>query len=466
MEIVNSWISNINELLWSYILIILLLGCAIWFTIKTHFVQFRMLREMIRLLGDSANKADAEEKHISSFQAFAVSLASRVGTGNLAGVATAIAVGGPGAVFWMWIIALLGSSSAFVESTLAQVYKRKGKDSFIGGPAYYMQYGLGLKWMGILFAILISITFGFAFNSVQSNTICAALQGSFNFDPTIVGIILAVLTLVIIFGGIQRIAQVSSVIVPVMALGYVALALGIVLFNITELPAVIKLIISSAFGWEQALGGTVGAALMQGIKRGLFSNEAGMGSAPNVAATASVTHPVKQGLIQTLGVFTDTLIICTCTAFIILFSGAPLDGSVNGVQLTQEALTLEVGKSGGIFVAIAIFLFAFSSIIGNYYYGEANIRFITPKKNVLYLYRLLVGGMVMFGALASLDLAWSLADITMGLMTICNLVAISLLSKQAFLLLRDYVHQKRSGIISPVFDKNKIPELKEKAECW
>ena len=466
MEIVNSWISNINELLWSYILIILLLGCAIWFTIKTHFVQFRMLREMIRLLGDSVNKADAEEKHISSFQAFAVSLASRVGTGNLAGVATAIAVGGPGAVFWMWIIALLGSSSAFVESTLAQVYKRKGKDSFIGGPAYYMQYGLGLKWMGILFAILISITFGFAFNSVQSNTICAALQGSFNFDPTIVGIILTVLTLVIIFGGIQRIAQVSSVIVPVMALGYVALALGIVLFNITELPAVIKLIISSAFGWEQALGGTVGAALMQGIKRGLFSNEAGMGSAPNVAATASVTHPVKQGLIQTLGVFTDTLIICTCTAFIILFSGAPLDGSVNGVQLTQEALTLEVGKSGSIFVAIAIFLFAFSSIIGNYYYGEANIRFITPKKNVLYLYRLLVGGMVMFGALASLDLAWSLADITMGLMTICNLVAISLLSKQAFLLLRDYVHQKRSGIISPVFDKNKIPELKEKAECW
>lgn len=466
MEIVNSWISNINELLWSYILIILLLGCAIWFTIKTHFVQFRMLREMIRLLGDSVNKADAEEKHISSFQAFAVSLASRVGTGNLAGVATAIAVGGPGAVFWMWIIALLGSSSAFVESTLAQVYKRKGKDSFIGGPAYYMQYGLGLKWMGILFAILISITFGFAFNSVQSNTICAALQGSFNFDPTIVGIILTVLTLVIIFGGIQRIAQVSSVIVPVMALGYVALALGIVLFNITELPAVIKLIISSAFGWEQALGGTVGAALMQGIKRGLFSNEAGMGSAPNVAATASVTHPVKQGLIQTLGVFTDTLIICTCTAFIILFSGAPLDGSVNGVQLTQEALTLEVGKSGSIFVAIAIFLFAFSSIIGNYYYGEANIRFITPKKNVLYLYRLLVGGMVMFGALASLDLAWSLADITMGLMTICNLVAISLLSKQAFLLLRDYVHQKRSGIISPVFDKNKIPELKEKAEYW
>ena len=466
MEILNNWISGINDLLWSYVLIIMLLGCAFRFTFKTRFVQFRMFREMIRVLGDSANKAHEGEKHISSFQAFAVSLASRVGTGNLAGVATAVAVGGPGAVFWMWIIALLGSASAFVESTLAQLYKRKGKESFIGGPAYYMRYGLGLNWMGILFAILISVTFGFAFNSVQSNTICAAMQGSFGFDPRIVGAVLTVLTLAIIFGGIQRIAKVSSVIVPVMALGYVALASGIVLFNITELPAVIKLIVSSAFRWEQAAGGTIGAALMQGIKRGLFSNEAGMGSAPNVAATASVTHPVKQGLIQTLGVFTDTLLICTCTAFIILFSGAPLDGSVNGVQLTQHALTLEVGKAGGIFVAVAIFLFAFSSIIGNYYYGEANIRFITQKKSVLYIYRLAVGGMVMFGALASLELAWSLADITMAFMTICNLFAISLLSKQAFLLLHDYIAQKRSGIKSPVFDKNKLPELKDKAECW
>ncbi|MBR2497045.1 MAG: alanine:cation symporter family protein [Parabacteroides sp.] len=466
MELINSWINGINEILWSYILIILLLGCAVWFSFKTHFVQFRMIREMIRVLGDSTNKAHKGEKQISSFQAFAVSLASRVGTGNLAGVATAIAVGGAGAVFWMWIIALLGSSSAFIESTLAQLYKQKGKDSFIGGPAYYMRHGLGLNWMGILFAVLISVTFGFAFNSVQSNTICAALQGSFNFNPTIVGIVLTILTLAIIFGGIQRIAKVSSIIVPIMALGYVLLALFIVLFNITELPAVIKLIINSAFGWEQALGGSVGAALMMGIKRGLFSNEAGMGSAPNVAATASVSHPVKQGLIQTLGVFTDTLLICTCTAFIILFSGVPLDGSINGVQLTQQALTIEVGKAGGVFVAIAIFLFAFSSIIGNYYYGEANIRFITSKKSVLHLYHILVGGMVMFGALASLDLAWSLADVTMGLMTICNLIAITLLSKEAFLLLQDYINQKKQGIKDPIFDKDKIPALKDKAKCW
>ena len=466
MEILNEGIGAINEVLWSYVLIIMLLGCAIWFTLRGKFVQFRMIREMVRLLGDSTQKAAGGEKHISSFQAFAVSLASRVGTGNLAGVATAVAVGGPGAVFWMWLIALLGSSSAFVESTLAQLYKVKGKDSFIGGPAYYMERGLGWRWMGVLFAILISITFGFAFNSVQSNTICAAWENSFGIDHQWMGLGITALTLLTIFGGIQRIARVSSIVVPIMALGYIALALGVVLFNITELPDVIRTIVSSAFGWEQALGGTVGAALMQGIKRGLFSNEAGMGSAPNVAATAHVTHPVKQGLIQALGVFSDTLVICTCTAFIILFSGVPLDGSLNGVQLTQAALSAEVGNAGGIFVALAILLFAFSSIIGNYYYGEANIRFITSRPSVLLVYRLLVGGMVLFGALASLDLAWSLADVTMGLMTICNLIAIALLSKQAFLLLQDYVQQKRSGTKSPLFTRDRIPELKDKAECW
>ncbi|MEG1544022.1 MAG: alanine/glycine:cation symporter family protein [Tannerellaceae bacterium] len=466
MEIFSSLISGVNDILWSYVLIVMLLGCAVWFTLRTHFVQFRMIGEMVRLLCDSAGKTAGKEKHISSFQAFAVSLASRVGTGNLAGVATAIAVGGPGAIFWMWVIALVGASSAFVESTLAQLYKTKGKDSFVGGPAYYMEKGLGLRWMGVFFAVLISVTFGFAFNTVQSNTICAAWEGAFGFDHTMVGVVLTVLTLLIVFGGIQRIARVSSVLVPVMALGYVFLALTIVLFNIRQLPGVIELIVSSAFGWEQALGGSVGAALMQGIKRGLFSNEAGMGSAPNAAATAYTSHPVKQGLIQALGVFTDTLIICTCTAFIILFSGVPLDGSVNGVQLTQQALTNEVGSMGGVFVAVAIFLFAFSSIIGNYYYGEANIRFITGKKSVLLVYRLLVGSMVMFGALASLELAWSLADIMMALMTICNLIAISLLSRQAFLLLNDYVSQKRRGIRSPVYDKNSIPELTEKAECW
>ena len=458
MEILYRWIDGINDVLWSYLLVALLLGCAVWFTLRTRGVQFRMLGEMVRVLGESAGSGPRGEKHVSSFQAFAVSLASRVGTGNLAGVATAIAVGGPGAVFWMWVLALLGASSAFVESTLAQLYKRKGRDSYIGGPAYYMERGLGKRWMGVLFAVLISVTFGFAFNSVQSNTICAAWEGAFGFAHHWVGAGLTLLTLLVIFGGIHRIARVSGVVVPVMALGYIVLALGVVLFNFRRLPEVVELIVANAFGWEQAMGGGAGAALMQGIRRGLFSNEAGMGSAPNVAATAHVSHPVKQGLIQTLGVFTDTLVIYTCTA--------PLDGSVNGVQLTQHALTLEVGKAGGIFVAVAIVLFAFSSIIGNYYYGEANIRFITRRPWVLTLYRVLVGVMVLFGALATLDLAWSLADITMAFMTLINLVAIVLLGRQAFLLLADYVGQRRRGIKNPVYTRDRIPSLEDKAECW
>ena len=435
----TQWITSINDVLWTYVLIIMLLGCATWFTIKTRFVQFRMLGEMIRLLGESPNKRNNEENHISSFQAFMVSLASRVGTGNLAGVATAITVGGPGAVFWMWIIALLGSSSAFIESTLAQLYKVRGKESYIGGPAYYMKKGLKKPWMGILFAILIIFTFAFSFNTVQSNTICAAFEQAFQIDHITMGTILTISTLLIIFGGIQRIAKVSSIIVPVMALGYILLAIVIVGMNITQIPAIFKLIINSAFGWEQAFGGGIGVALMQGIKRGLFSNEAGMGSAPNVAATADVSHPVKQGLIQTLGVFSDTLIICTCTAFIILFSGVPLGGEVNGVQLTQMALDNEIGSGGSTYVAIAIMFFAFSSVIGNYYYGEANLRYITHNKTIMTLFRLMTGAMVMFGALASLDLAWSLADICMGLMTICNLIAIVLLGKYAFRLLADYI---------------------------
>lgn len=459
-------INFINDLLWTYILLALLLCCALWFSLKTKFVQIRMFGEMVRLLGESAGKPEKGEKHISSFQAFAISIASRVGTGNLAGVATAIAVGGPGAVFWMWLMALLGAASSFVESTLAQLYKTHGKDSYVGGPAYYMRKGLKQPWMGTLFAVLITITFGFAFNSVQSNTICAAFEHAFGWEHTVVGIVITVSTILIIFGGVQRIARVSSILVPVMALGYVLLALFIVVLNITEIPAVIRLIVSHAFGWEQALGGGVGVALMQGIKRGLFSNEAGMGSAPNVAATAHVTHPVKQGLIQALGVFTDTLLICTCTAFIILFSGVSINGETNGVQLTQLALTHEIGQWGNVFVAVALFFFAFSSILGNYYYGEANIRYFSRSKWVLVVYRLLVGGMVMFGAVASLEVAWGLADITMGLMALFNLIAISLLGKYAFRLLDDYLAQKRRGIKNPVFCKKQFPEIEADLECW
>ena len=466
MDIFTEFINQANYILWTYILVAMLLGCALWFSFKTKFVQFRMIGEMVRLLGDSTAKIDGHEKHISSFQAFTISLASRVGTGNLAGVATAITIGGPGAVFWMWIIALLGASSAFVESTLAQLFKVKSKHSYIGGPAYYMEKGLKKRWMGIIFAILITITFGFAFNSVQSNTICAAFDSAFNIPPIYMGIGITLLTIIIIFGGVHWIANVSSILVPIMALGYILLALFIVISNITHLPEIFGLIIKSAFGLEQAVGGGIGAALMQGIKRGLFSNEAGMGSAPNAAATAHVTHPVKQGFIQALGVFTDTLLICTCTAFIILFSGKNLNSGLDGIQLTQAALNSQIGNIGSTYIAVAILFFAYSSILGNYYYGEANIRFITKRKAVIHIYRILVGGMVFFGSIASLKLVWNLADITMALMAICNLIAIIMLGKYAFRLLDDYLRQKKSGIKSPVFSKDKMKDIKEDISCW
>ena len=460
------WIASINNLLWTYILVIMLLGCAIWFTIRTRFVQFHMLKEMIRLLGESTFQNKGKAHQVSSFQAFAISLASRVGTGNLAGVATAISIGGPGAVFWMWIIALLGASSAFVESTLAQLYKVRGKDSFIGGPAYYMKKGLKQPWMGVVFAILIIFTFAFSFNTVQSNTICAAFEQAFQIEHTLMGVILTSLTLLVIFGGIQRIAKVSSIIVPLMALSYILLAFTIVLMNIPRLPEVIELIITNAFGWEQALGGGIGIALMQGIKRGLFSNEAGMGSAPNVAATANVSHPVKQGLIQTLGVFTDTLVICTCTAFIILISGMYIHGETNGIQLTQMALDNEIGSGGSTFVAIAILFFAFSSIIGNYFYGEANLRYLTENHKIIFVFRVLCSTMIMLGALSSLDLVWGIADICMGLMAIFNLIAITILGKYAFRLLEDYRSQKKNGTKDPVFTKDKMKDIEQDIECW
>ncbi|MBX7401703.1 alanine/glycine:cation symporter family protein [Clostridium chauvoei] len=464
MELLNKIILTFNDFLWTYILIAMLIVIGLYFTFKTKFVQFTNIKEMFRLLGDS-NSGGAKNS-VSSFQAFCISTASIVGTGNLAGIATALAIGGPGAIFWMWLIALIGSASSFVESTLAQIYKVKDGDSFRGGPAYYMEKGLKKKWMGVLFAILITITFGLVFNSVQANTITLALNESFGFNRTILGLILTILTVIIIFGGVNRVAKVSGVLVPIMAVAYIIVALFIVLRNFNEIPGILKLIFENAFGVGPLLGGGVGAALMQGIKRGLFSNEAGMGSAPNAAATASVSHPVKQGLIQTLGVFTDTIIICSCTAFIILLSGAPLDGSIKGIQLTQMALTSQLGSWGGIFISICILLFAFSSIVGNYYYGEANISFITDKKIYVQLYRLAVGLMVFFGSLVSMDIVWNLADVFMGLMAIINLIAILLLGKIAFKALKDYNKQKKAGIKDPVFKSSSIPELGDEVEEW
>lgn len=462
-----AFFTSLNDWLWGNILVAALVCCGLWFTWRTRFVQFRMIGEMIRLLGDSVAPSEKGKRHISSFEAFAVSVATRVGTGNMAGVATAITIGGPGAVFWMWVMALMGSATAFVESTLGQLFKLHHEDSFVGGPAYYIQRGLHCRWMSVLFAVLITITFGLSYNSIQSNTICGALQESFGWSPLWVGVVLSIVGLTIVFGGIKRIARVSSILVPVMAIGYFLLAVFIIIMNLHLIPHVLKVIVTSAFGLEQVAGGGLGATMMIGIKRGLFSNEAGEGSAPNVAATASVSHPVKQGLIQALGVFTDTLMVCSCTAFIILICGLHQSTDLNGIVLTQASVEAVIGSFGSVFIAIAILLFAFSSIIGNYYYGEANIRFLTNSKMTITVYRIFSAGVVvMFGALSTLELVWSVGDLFMALLTACNLVAIVALGRYVFRLLDDYRQQKRQGIKNPTFHRHQIPELEADLDCW
>ncbi|MDN4523872.1 alanine/glycine:cation symporter family protein [Fictibacillus fluitans] len=466
MNVFNRIFDFSNDYLWGFVLIIMLVGLGLYFTIRSGFVQFRMIKEMFRLLGEGA-KQSGDKKGVSSFQAFCISTASRVGTGNLAGVAIAITTGGPGAVFWMWLIALIGSASAFVESTLAQIYKVRddATGTFRGGPAYYMEKALNARWMGIIFSILISVTFGLAFNSVQANTISNAFQNAFHVDKLWTGLIITAVTAVIIFGGIKRIAKVAEFLVPVMAGLYILLALFVILTNLTAIPDVLGLIFNDAFtGFREILGGAAGAAMMQGIKRGLFSNEAGMGSAPNAAATADVTHPVKQGLIQSLGVFVDTLVICSSTAFIILLSGMFKSSENDGIALTQAALSHEIGSWANILVAVIVLLFAFSSIVGNYYYGESNIEFMNTNRMWLLVYRLAVVGMVIFGSLSDLTFVWNLADLFMGLMAIINLIAIALLGKIALAALRHYKEQKKQGK-DPVFTQNSISGLKN-VECW
>lgn len=465
-------LSGLSTILTDYILVGALLIAALWFTWRTGAVQFRMFGEMVRLLARSGKPESdtpgksAPTRRVSSFQAFSVSIASRVGVGNLAGVASAIAIGGPGAVFWMWVIALLGSASAFVESTLAQLFKTRGKDSFLGGPAYYILKGTGKRWWAVTFAVLISITFGLAFNSVQSNTVAGALATAFGVPPVVTAVVLTALTLAVICGGIRGIARFSEIVVPVMAVAYILLAVVVIAMNITHIPGVFALIFRSAFGLDEVAGGMAGAGIAIGIRRGLFSNEAGEGSAPNVAATASVSHPVKQGLIQALAVFTDTLVICSCTAFIILCSGAASDGH-DGITLTQHALDAEIGLPGvgRTFVSVAIFFFALTSIVANYYYGETNMLFIRRSMKPVYAYRVLVGALVFIGAVQPLETVWQFADISMSLMTLCNLAALAVLGKYAVICLRDYRVQRLRGY-DPVYHSSTIPSIAPQTECW
>lgn len=473
MEGTMEWITEltgaISSAMYTYVLVFLLIAAGIYFTIRTKGVQFRYIKDMFTVLTEQ--KYGESEKSSSSFQALMVSTASRVGTGNIAGIATAVAVGGPGAVLWMWIMALIGSASAFIESTLAQLFKVTGKDGeFRGGPAYYIQQALGKRWLGVLFSILLIICFAYGFNALQAYNMTSALEYyipdlTTSQAPLAIAIILTVCSAFVIFGGAHRISFMTSIIVPVMAVAYIALAFVITFTHVGDLPMVFAVILESAFDFQSIFGGFAGSVIVIGIKRGLYSNEAGMGSAPNAAASASVSHPVKQGLAQTLSVFIDTLIICTCTAMMVLIFYVNGDvGELNGMPLVQQAMQYSLGEFGIHFITFAIVAFAFSSLIGNYFYAESNIKFIKDNKTVLLLFRLTCLVAIFVGTQASFDLAWNFADIAMGCMAFVNIVAIVLLGKWALKAFDDYKVQKKAGK-NPVFLAESIPDLPP-TECW
>ena len=447
MDSMNAAVNAVNDVLWSYVLIVVLIACGLYFTFATRFVQVRMLPEMLRLLTEGIGK-QTEGHAISSFQAFCVSTASRVGVGNIAGVAIAIVTGGPGAVFWMWLIAFIGCATGFVESTLAQIYKLpRGNGKFHGGPAYYIKNALHQPGVAKLFALLISVTFGLVYVSVQANTIALSAQ-TIGIDPAITAAFLCIFTALVICGGMHRIAKVTEFLVPIMAGLYLLVALVIILLHLSEVPAMFALIFHDAFSPQAAVGGGLGTAMITGIKRGLFSNEAGEGSVPNAAATAAVTHPVKQGLVQSFGVYVDTWIVCSATAFIILLTGQyTIGGECTGIALAQASLASVFGSLAPAAVSLMILLFAFSSIVGNYYYGEINIAFFDGNtRRYLAVFRVCVVLMVLFGSLATLQLVWNLADLFMGLLCLTNLYAVARLAKYAKIALSDYVTERKQGL--------------------
>ena len=465
----EGFIDTVNSVIWSNWLVYLCLGAGAYFTLATLFLQIRCFPDMIRQL----KSGESSDQGISSFQSLMISLAGRVGVGNIAGVATAIAFGGPGAVFWMWLVALLGSATSFIECCLAQIYKETDRDTdeYRGGPAYYMSRGLGWTPLATIFSVAIAITFGWFYNAFQTNAISDSLATSFGQDSTAfkagVGIAIVIVSGLIIVGGVQRIASMTQFIVPFMALAYLVVGLIVVALNFDKVPDMIVAIVGSAFGFREAAGATLGLAMLKGIQRGLFSNEAGEGSAPNAAATATVSHPVKQGLVQTLGVYFDTLVVCSITAFIILL-GTDFEtfgsDSIEGVTLTQNALSGTVGDWGIHFVTFILFFLAFSSILGNYYLAESNVEYLSDKKWVLWAFRIIVLAFVFYGAVAPLGTIFDLADTGAAIMVLLNILAIVPLSGVAIKLLKNYNEQRRKGV-DPVFHRDMLPELKN-VECW
>ncbi|QSR34922.1 sodium:alanine symporter [Marinobacterium iners] len=463
----------LNELLWGKVLIGLLILIGVGFTVVSRFVQFRYFGRMFRIL--SASQAFKHDKHghLSSFQALLLSVAGRVGGGNIAGVAVAITLGGPGAIFWMWVVGLMGMATSFLECTLAQTYKQAEPDgTYRGGPAHYISRGLGKKWnwLAAIYSVLLLVTFGFCFTALQSYAVATSVGDAFGVPVFYTGIAMAMLVGMIIFGGVKRIAKVAEVLVPIMAGGYLLVAFVVLGLNFDRIPDVFMLIVKSAFGLEPAVGGGIGAAIMMGVKRGLFSNEAGLGSAPNVAAVAYVPHPANQGIVQSFSVFIDTLIICSATAFIILLSGVYEPGSgvaVEGVALTQSALADHVGDWGRAFVSIALVLFGFSTMLYNYYLGENSLNFFsTENQNLFNGFRVLIIGLVCWGATTDLGTVFGFADVTMGLLALANLIALLFLVKPGLRILRDFDRQIGEGIEQPVFDVSQFRDMNVDPVAW
>ena len=470
-DLIYKLVENISNIMYSYLLIILLLAVGLYFTFRSRFVQFRLLGESVRLIGEKSNDKNA----VSAFQALMVSTASRVGTGNIVGVANAIAVGGYGAVFWMWVIALVGGASAFVESTLAQIYKKSdGKGGSYGGPAYYIEAALKSRWLGVVFAVALIATYAVGFNMLCSyNLVTSLSQYSFYGDPAtskvplICGAILAVLVLFCAMGGGKRIVKVTSFLVPVMGISYILMALVTMVLNIDTLPAVFKAIFTAAFDFRAIFGGFAGSALMQGIKRGLYSNEAGVGSAPNAAASADVSHPAKQGLVQMLSVFIDTLLVCTATAMMCLSSGIVPSETLSGAPFVQTALAGTFGRFGYYFITVSLLLFAFTTLLGNLFYCEGCMNYIakrTLNRKAMTVFYVLSSAVIFVGALLEFGMVWNLADVLMGIMALINLPVIVLLAKPALAALKDYTGQRKAGL-DPVFKASAIG-LKDKTDFW
>ena len=457
-EILENIISATNDALYSYVLIILLVVGGIYFSVRSGFVQFRKIGEQIRVVGEKPS----DKKNVSSFQALMVSTASRVGTGNIIGVSTALCLGGFGSVFWMWVIAIIGGASAFIESTLAQIYKKKGPDGSYGGPAYYIESALGLRPLAIVFSVLLILTYGFGFNMLASYNLQSTFSAYSFYDPGvtpwIIGIILAIVVGYCLFGGGSRVIKVTSFLVPIMGLAYILVALIIVILNANTLPTVFTRIFTEAFDIQAIFGGFGGSCVMYGIKRGLFSNEAGVGSAPNASASAEISHPAKQGLVQILSVFLDTILVCSATAFMCMCAGPEPTKELSGAPYVQAALSNALGSFGPVFITAAMILFAFTTLLGNLYYVDQALAHILghiPGKKFKYTYFVIASLVIFVGAGLSADLLWDIADVTMGLMAVINMPVILYLSKYAFRALKDYSKQKKQGI-SPVFHAKDI----------